>query len=57
MMFILHRLQARFRGLIVRTRVKSAMVVQRGFQGRDNYGKYHFVQNSQIVKKFKIFFL
>jgi hypothetical protein len=50
MMSLLHKLQARFRGLITRNKVKSAVNVRRNFSGRDNYGNYHFIQHSLIVK-------
>jgi hypothetical protein len=49
MMFLLHKLQARLRGLITRNKVKSAAKVRRNFSGRDNYGNYHFIQHSLIV--------
>lgn len=51
-MFILHRIQARLRGLILRNHVKSALNTHKGFLGRDNYGKFHYLQHSlsKIVK-------
>ncbi len=48
-MFLIHRVQARIRGLIARNKVKSSMAAPKGFAGRDNYGKFHYVQHSKIV--------
>jgi hypothetical protein len=48
-MNLLHKIQARLRGLIVRQKTKSAMKYNIGFSGRDNYGKYKYLMNSKIV--------
>lgn len=50
MIFLIHRVQARMRGLIARNKVKSSMAAPKGFAGRDNYGKFHYVQHSKIVR-------
>lgn len=49
-MYTLSRVQARFRGLIVRKKVKSANKAHTNIAAKGECGKYHFIQNSKIVR-------
>jgi hypothetical protein len=55
MIFLLHRVQSRIRGLIVRNKVRSAAgggrMPKSNNLGRDNYGKFHYITYSKIVRK------
>jgi hypothetical protein len=46
----LKRVQARLRGLLVRNKVRASVNPKKALFNRDNYGKYHTIQQTKIVR-------